>query len=379
MILGRRITLLIDISKIKVTDRIRQEFNDIEGLAQDIAENGLINPIVVTSDYTLIAGERRLRAHRHLGRTQVEVRVMEVRDYLHQRQLEYGENEHRSDFTWSERTRLGKELEQLKRLEAEERMKGNKENFPEHESGQIRDIVGEQIGVSGRQFDKMKFILENATPEVIQQLDAEVISTHKAFKETKERLESALREAEERAEQAEYEKEEIQRQHKDVVPAYQVQEAVSAALEQHDEEQTVYLKQKERETEAQLKQRDDYWKDKMKDEIESERLKIEQLKSGYQRIKEENEALKLQQPNDFDEQQAQLQLKRLRSDADINTVQFSINVKTFLKNAGLTAFMLGSIASASNSEKKRLGESLDMLEAFIEQVRPAVNGRKVVQ
>ncbi|OMD87776.1 MULTISPECIES: ParB N-terminal domain-containing protein [Paenibacillus] len=371
--------MLIDISKIKVTDRIRQEFNDIEGLAQDIAENGLINPIVVTSDYTLIAGERRLRAHRHLGRTQVEVRVMEVRDYLHQRQLEYGENEHRSDFTWSERTRLGKELEQLKRLEAEERMKGNKENFPEHESGQIRDIVGEQIGVSGRQFDKMKFILENATPEVIQQLDDEVISTHKAFKETKERLESALREAEERAEQAEYEKEEIQRQHKDVVPAYQVQEAVSAALEQHDEEQTVYLKQKEKETEAQLKQRDDYWKDKMKDAVKSEELKVEQLKAGYQRTKEELEALKLQQPDDFDEQQAKLKLKSLQYNVDLNTTQFNIKVNKFLETAGLTALMIGSISSASSGEKKRLNESLNMLQTFIDQVRPAVNGRRAVE
>ncbi|MEK3867830.1 ParB N-terminal domain-containing protein [Paenibacillus sp. FSL L8-0494] len=371
--------MLIDISKIKVTDRIRQDFSGIEELAQDIAENGLINPIVVTPDYQLIAGERRLRAHMHLGREQVEVRVTEVRDYAHQLQLEISENEHRKDFTFSERVAYGKKIEELERIRAKERMQAGKENLPEHESGQVRDIVGEQLGVSGRQFDKMKFIKENATPEIIQQLDANIISTHKAFTETKERLEAAVREAEDRAEQAEYEKEELQKKYKDVVPAYQVQEAVSAALEQHDEEQTIYLKQKDKETEAQLKQRDDYWKDKMKDEIESERLKIEQLKSGYQRIKEENEALKLQQPNDFDEQQAQLQLKRLRSDADINTVQFSINVKTFLKNAGLTAFMLGSIASASNSEKKRLGESLDMLEAFIEQVRPAVNGRKVVQ
>lgn len=31
--------MLIDISKIKVTDRIRQEFIGIEELAQDITEN----------------------------------------------------------------------------------------------------------------------------------------------------------------------------------------------------------------------------------------------------------------------------------------------------------------------------------------------------
>ncbi|MEK4879434.1 MULTISPECIES: ParB N-terminal domain-containing protein [Paenibacillus] len=370
--------MLIDISKIKVTDRIRQDFSGIEELAQDIAENGLINPIVVTPDYQLIAGERRLRAHMHLGREQVEVRVTEVRDYAHQLQLEISENEHRKDFTFSERVAYGKKIEELERIRAKERMQAGKENLPEHESGQVRDIVGEQLGVSGRQFDKMKFIKENATPEIIQQLDANIISTHKAFTETKERLEAAVREAEDRAEQAEYEKEELQKKYKDVVPAYQVQEAVSAALEQHDEEQTVYLKQKEREAEAQLKQRDDYWKTKNKEDLDNERLKIEQLKSGYQRLKDENEALKISNPDEFDEKQSEIQLKKLRYESDINTVQFNIKVKKFLQEAGVTALMVGFIGNASSSEKKRLNESLDMLQTFIDQVRPAVNSRKVV-
>lgn len=41
--------------------------------------------------------------------------------------------------------------------------------------------------------------------------------------------------------------------------------------------------------------------------------------------------------------------------------------------------MLGAIGAANMGEKKRLGESLDMLQRFIDQVRPAVNGRKVVE
>uniref|UniRef100_UPI00164242F3 ParB N-terminal domain-containing protein n=1 Tax=Bacillus thuringiensis TaxID=1428 RepID=UPI00164242F3 len=57
--------MLIDIKKIKVSDRIRKEFGNIEELANDIKENGLINPPVVTPDHELIAGERRLRACKH--------------------------------------------------------------------------------------------------------------------------------------------------------------------------------------------------------------------------------------------------------------------------------------------------------------------------
>lgn len=371
--------MLIDIEKIRVSDRIRKDFGDIEELARDINQNGLINPIVLTPDYQLIAGERRLRAHQFLKRQQVDARIMEISDYEHQLRLEISENEHRKEFTFSERIEWAKRLEEVERIKAKERMAGGKENFPEHEGGQVRDIVAEQAGFgSGKQYDKAKFIAENATPEIIQQLDAGLISTHKAYIETKNRLEAALREAEERAEQAEQEKLELERQYKNAIPADQLEEAIAAAVERSEEETTVFIKQKEKEAEAQLKQRDDYWKNKLKEEIESERVKVEQLKSGYQRAKEEIEALKLQQPDNFDEQQAAVQMKKLRFEADSNTIQVSIHIKQFLQKVAITSLMIGAVSSASGSEKKRLSESLDMLEVFIEQLRPAVNGRKVV-
>ncbi|WP_025718988.1 ParB N-terminal domain-containing protein [Paenibacillus polymyxa] len=370
----------IDINKIKVNDRIRKDFGGIEELAQDIEQNGLINPIVVTPDYQLIAGERRLRAHQFLGRKEVTVRVMEIKDFEHQLQLEISENEHRKEFTFSERVEWARRLEEVERLKARERMAGGKENLPDQQPiGQVRDIVADQVGFgSGRQYDKAKFIAENATPEIIQQLDEGLISTHKAFVETKARLEAAVREAEERAEQAERDKLELQRQYKDAIPADQLEDAVSAAVERHEEETGIFIRQKEKEAEAQLKQRDEYWKNKLNDDLEKERLKVEQLKSGYQRAKEELETIKLQQPDDFNDQQAAAQMKKLRFEADSNTIQVSIHVKQFLQKVGITSFMLGAIGSASSSEKKRLSESLDMLEAFIEQIRPAVNGRKVV-
>lgn len=369
--------MLIDINKIKVNDRIRKDFGGIEELAQDIDQNGLINPILVTPDYQLIAGERRLRAHEYLKREQVLVRVMEISDYEHQLRLEISENEHRKEFTFSERVEWAKRLEDVEKIKAKERM-SVKENLPEHEKGQVRDIVAEQSGFgSGKQYDKAKFIMENATPEIIQQLDDGVISTHRAFIETKNRLETAVREAEKRAEQAENERLELQQRYKDSIPSEQFEEAVSAAVERHEEETAIFIKQKEKEAEAQLKQRDEYWKSKLKDDLESERVKVEQLKSGYQRTKEELEALKLQQPDNFDEQQATIQMKKLRFEADSNTIQISIHVKQFLQKVGITSFMLGAVSSASSSEKKRLAESLDMLESFIEQLRPAINGRKV--
>lgn len=371
--------MLIDTNKIKVSDRIRKDFGGIEELAKDIEQNGLINPIVVTPDYQLIAGERRLRAHQYLNREEVPVRVMEIEDYEHQLRLEISENEHRKEFTFSERVEWAKRLEDVERIKAKERMAGGKENVPEQPAGQVRDIVADQAGFgSGRTYDKAKFIMENATPEIIQQLDAGIISTHKAYVETKERLEAALREAETRANQAEQEKEELQRRYKDAIPADQVDEAVAAAVERRDEETEVLLEQKAQEAERKIKERDQYWKTKIQEGLEAESLKVEELKSGYQRAKEELETIKLQQPDDFDEQHATAQMKKMRFEADYNSVQVSYHVKQFLQKVGITSFMLGAVSGASTSEKKRLSEGLDMLQSFIDQLRPAINSRKVV-
>ncbi|OAA87593.1 ParB N-terminal domain-containing protein [Clostridium ljungdahlii] len=54
--------MLVDIDKVIVDKRIRKDFGNITELAEDIKENGLINPPVVTPKFQLIAGERRLRA-----------------------------------------------------------------------------------------------------------------------------------------------------------------------------------------------------------------------------------------------------------------------------------------------------------------------------
>jgi ParB family chromosome partitioning protein len=269
-------------------------------------------------------------------------------------------------------------LEQVEKLKAKDRMSG-KENFPDHETGQVRDIVAEHAGFgSGKQYEKAKFIAENATPEIIQQLDAGMISTHKAFVETKERLEEEVREANERAEKAEEEAANLQRKYRNAVPLEQVEHAVTAAVERTQEENAAFVAQKEKEATTVLKQREEHWKAELKKQTDEERIKAEQLRSGYKQVKEELETLKLQQPADFDEQEEVLKQKKLRFEADTNTVQLSVHVKQFLQKAGITTLMLGAVATASSSEKKRLSESLDMLQTFIDTIKPAVNGRKVV-
>jgi Predicted transcriptional regulators len=369
--------LLIDINQIKVSDRIRKDFGNIEELAADIKENGLINPIVITPDYQLIAGERRLRAHFFNQAEQVLVRIMDISDAEHQLRLEISENEHRKEFSFTERVEWGKRLEQIEKIKAKERMAG-KEILPE-QTGQTRDIVAEQAGFgSGKQYDKAKFIVEHATSEIIQQLDAGLISTHKAFVETKERLERERLEADERAEQAESELFEMKQRYRDAIPADQLDDAVAAAVERHQEETNLLLTQKEKEKQMLLKQREEELKAKHKQDLDNSEFVLKNLREGLKEAQDKVKALELQQPDDFDEQHESAKLKKLKYEADINTVQFSIHVKQFLQKVGITSFNLGAIAAASSGEKKRLSESLDMLETFIEQLRPAINSRKVV-
>lgn len=187
--------MLIDIEKVKIGDRIRKDMGDLEELSDDIAKNGLINPPVVTPDFELIAGERRLEAMKKLGYKQVEVRIMKVEDAEHKLNLEINENENRKDFNKSERIEYARQLERIERVKAKERMAQGVENFPQREEGKTRDFVAEKMGIgSGKQYEKEKYIADNADPETLEQWNKEEISTHKAYTKVKE-LEKQLEES----------------------------------------------------------------------------------------------------------------------------------------------------------------------------------------
>jgi len=83
-------------------DRQRKDLGNVEELAESIARLGLINPIVLTPDNTLVAGERRLTAIRLLGWTSVPIQyTTELTEYELQC-IEFEENVKRKDLTWQE-------------------------------------------------------------------------------------------------------------------------------------------------------------------------------------------------------------------------------------------------------------------------------------
>ena len=72
-------SMKVKIDEIKVNPRRRAALeSDIEELAFSISEIGLLNPITLTGDYTLIAGLHRLEAVKLLGWTEVECVITEL-------------------------------------------------------------------------------------------------------------------------------------------------------------------------------------------------------------------------------------------------------------------------------------------------------------
>lgn len=192
--------MLIDIDRIVVSDRIRKDFGDIQELADDIKDNGLINPPVVNRDYVLLAGERRLRACKLLGWPQIEVRMMDTRDAEHDLDVEISENECRKEFTKTERLDYARRLARIESAKAKERMaeggRGGKSATPST-TGKTRDKVAEHLGTSATQLRQEQFIADNSDlldPADFADWDDGKLSTNKAYQRIKAAKEQAERE-----------------------------------------------------------------------------------------------------------------------------------------------------------------------------------------
>lgn len=90
------------IRDIRVPRRIRKRKIQIDDLIESMAEFGLLQPVLVDADNTLIAGYRRLEAARALGWDVIDVRVIEITDRKDRLLLEIEENTVRQDFDQEE-------------------------------------------------------------------------------------------------------------------------------------------------------------------------------------------------------------------------------------------------------------------------------------
>jgi ParB/RepB/Spo0J family partition protein len=93
----------LPLDQIKVVRDARQRKKiDVAGLLDSVKARGVYNPIIVTRDKVLVAGERRLEASRQAGLQDIPVRFAEDLDPIELQIVELEENLKREDLGWKD-------------------------------------------------------------------------------------------------------------------------------------------------------------------------------------------------------------------------------------------------------------------------------------
>ena len=167
--------MLININEIKVNPGRREATpEDVQRLSESVAEVGMMNPITVTADHTLIAGLHRLEAAKRLGWTEIECSVSDM-DALHTELAEIDENVIRtglSDLELSELLARRKKIyETLHPTTIARNLPGHASNYESSsdkltgEAKPFSQDTAEKMGVSPRTVERHVQIAENLTPE----------------------------------------------------------------------------------------------------------------------------------------------------------------------------------------------------------------------
>lgn len=180
---------VVRVDAIRVEDRARVEYRNIDSLAGSIETLGLLHPPVVTSDLRLIAGGRRLEAVKALGWERVAVSIADnLTETAALLQAESDENAEREPLTLSEAAALAKRIEDvLKPLAAERQSPGVNQhtevaaNFagttPEPRP---REVAAKAAGVSHETIRKVRHVEEviesESTPEPVREVAREALA-----------------------------------------------------------------------------------------------------------------------------------------------------------------------------------------------------------
>lgn len=334
----------VEINKIIVKDRIRKDFGNIEGLAKDIAEKGLYNPILITPDYVLLAGERRLRAMKLLGETEISAHIKTVESAEQALEIEIEENENRKDFSREERIEYARRQERIEAVKARERMMAGKTSvYPVQTFGQgymtnrkVRtdDTVAKKLGIgSGEQYRKEKFIVDNKeyiSLEDFKNWDEGKLSTNKAYKAIKAEL------ARQRAKIEELEKK----------PPEKV-EVVKEVIPDDYEDVKKKAKIVDR-TQKDFK----YIKDKYEDELE----KNNKLSSELDKLK-----------NGMPDKEQEEGIHR-------NVVMFNAGIANFIENYGGYVWLTGYTDMMRGQDKKGFLQGINAIYAWAQQMRENLGG-----
>ena len=154
-----KINPFIKISDIKIRNRFRKDFGELDKLVSSIKEIGLLHPIVIDEDHQLVAGQRRLESCKKLGWIDIPVHIVNLQDLT---LGEFHENHVRKNFTKSEILSI------KNALHPKLKQQGKRTDLTCGDSPQVdkdkktRDIISEYTGLSSNTIKKLEEIKEEA-------------------------------------------------------------------------------------------------------------------------------------------------------------------------------------------------------------------------
>ena len=164
---------MVAIADIVIGERYRKDLGDLATLAASIDSEGLLQPIAITEQNELVAGERRLRAVRDiLKRPVIAAYVVNVSSIV---AGEFAENIIRKDFTVTERCRLADAVRDRIGNRAGQRtdLRPPEKNAEVKPGTETRTHVAEVAGFGNdKTYRDARRIIREGSPELIGALDA---------------------------------------------------------------------------------------------------------------------------------------------------------------------------------------------------------------
>jgi ParB-like chromosome segregation protein Spo0J len=173
----------IPIKNIVINERYRKDFGDINALAENISQLGLLQPVVITENNELIDGQRRILSYQNLGKTEIPCFKVNLEKIV---LGEFSANHYRKDWTYSEIVAIKRAIEPYERKKAKERMLSGKPSV-NLTKGRSIDSIEKIVGASRHTIKKAEEIVTAAeqTPEryqpLLDKIDSKQLSVDKAY------------------------------------------------------------------------------------------------------------------------------------------------------------------------------------------------------
>ena len=323
----------------------RIEGTDIEKLANDIKENGLYHNLVVRNledeRYEIISGERRYSAIKLLGWDKIPCRTISA-DEVDSEIILIQANARTRELNESEKL---KQIERLEELYKQKKLKGEK--VP----GRTRDLIGGDLGLSGKQVGRYQKINKDLIPELKELIDSEklTISNAAEFANLSEQGQTEiLNILKKNSETINFTKSEAQNLRKTIEEKEKQIELKEKDLERQAEEfeqknlilkNQIVIKQEEIEkAENKIKEKEEELKEELRSSIENEiknksqeetfelNEKIIKIEEEKKKIEEEKLRLEAEYENAKNEYEIKMEeIKNKKADDDIVTESIEID------------------------------------------------------